>query len=455
MADPKFVFLVTGQPHTASDNTFANVAWLRVRELVKIFNRDRAKAVALVKTGDTVHFVHFCARTSGDGKYPRVEIYKHAFATSKEAPVRAAWAAFEEAGSFIEWQPIRDAKKSDPDHALSIVNVYHTVRRAPAGSVLVVGIFAHAFVEGPVLTNTSAIAGRTTRTTGDTDGRAAIDFTTSMGEDPKKELGPYVDGKPAPSGGKGPGKVTAIQQFNAAFAPRGTFRVWGCNIQDIVFTTAPGDSDPSRCLILSTPRQVIEEAFKRPMNKGGLKGLFGRGVKLPAGKTMIRLDMGAQMQFERGLQGDRHAGSGFTPFDAARLLDVHYNAVANDTDPSSPNIEFFQPAAMGASLKKVIDRSFSDIAKFAASVMMMSYGFKAAKALPNVVVFTGAPGTSADLSDTEQMHIEPARVTEARFFALITGTSIQDDLSLTQRSYSRIDAAAVKAIENVAAKGLP
>ena len=87
--------------------------------------------------------------------------------------------------------------------------------------------------------------------------------------------------------------------------------------------------------------------------------------------------------------------------------------------------------------------------------MMMSYGFKAAKALPNVVVYTGAPGTSADLSDTEQMHIEPARVTEARFFALITGTSIQDDLSLTQRSYSRIDAAAVKAIENVAAKGLP
>ena len=336
------------------------------------------------------------------------------------------------------------------------MNVYHTgYRRAPAGSVLEVSIFAHAFVEGPVLTNTSAVAGRATRSPGDTDGRAAIDFTSSMGEDPKKELGAYVDGKPAPSGGKGPGKTTAIQQFNAAFAPKGTFRVWGCNIQDIVFATAPGDSAPSRCLILSTPRQVIEEALKRPLARGGLKGLFGRGVKLPAGATIIRLDMGAQMQFERGLQGDKDAGSAFTRFTATQLIDVHYNAIANATDPTSPNIEFFQPAAMGGSLKKVINRSLSDIAKFAASVMMTSYGFKAAKALPEVVVFTGAPGTSADLSDTVQMHIERARLAEARFFALVTGTSLQDSFSLTQRGYSKLDAAAVAAVENVAKKGLP
>jgi hypothetical protein len=455
MADPKFVFLVSGQPHTASDNTFANVAWLRVRELVQIFNRDRKKTGASVGASDVVHFVHFCCRTSPDATYPRVEIYKHPFATVKSAPARAAWAAFEEAGSFIEWQPIRDAKATDPDHAVSIVNVYHSVRRAPAGSVLELSIFAHAWVEGPVLTNTSAIDGRPTRTPGDTDGRARVDFTSSMGEDPKNELGPYKDGQPPPSGGKGPKGITAIRQFNTAFAPKGTFRIWGCNIQDIVFTTAPGDSSPSRCRVLSTPRQVIEEAFKRPLKKGGLAGVFARGAKLPAGKTMIRLDMGAQMKFERQLQSDRHAGHGFTKFDEARLLEVHYNAISNGTDTTSPFTEFFRPASMGGTLKKVIDRSLSDIAKFAGSVMMTSYGFKAAKALPDVAVFTGAPGTSADLSDTEQMHIEPARLTEARFFALVTGTSLQDSFSAAPRSYSRLDAAAVTAIENVATKGVP
>src|SRR5690348_7251050 len=44
MSDPKYIFLVSGQPHTISDNTFANVAWLRVRELVDLFNKGLAKA---------------------------------------------------------------------------------------------------------------------------------------------------------------------------------------------------------------------------------------------------------------------------------------------------------------------------------------------------------------------------------------------------------------------------
>ena len=86
---------------------------------------------------------------------------------------------------------------------------------------------------------------------------------------------------------------------------------------------------------------------------------------------------------------------------------------------------------------------------------MTSYGFAAAKALPDVTVFAPAPGTSADASDTVQMHIEPARVTEARFFELVTGTSRQDTRSLVQRHYSKLDAAAVTAIENVQKNGLP
>src|SRR5262245_35581184 len=124
MAKSLFVFLVSGQPHNAADNTFANLAWLRVRELVKVFNRDLKKAGATVRTGDDVSFSHFRCHTAADKKYPRVEIYRHSFKTVHNAPARAAWAALDDPKSFIEWQPIRDATKVNPEHALSIVNVY-------------------------------------------------------------------------------------------------------------------------------------------------------------------------------------------------------------------------------------------------------------------------------------------------------------------------------------------
>jgi hypothetical protein len=41
--DPMFVFLVSGQPHNATDNTFAKIAWLRVGELVSQIYKNRKK----------------------------------------------------------------------------------------------------------------------------------------------------------------------------------------------------------------------------------------------------------------------------------------------------------------------------------------------------------------------------------------------------------------------------
>jgi len=443
----KFAFMVSGQAHKITDNTFANVAWLRVIELVTILNRNRKKPDALVGENDDVSFVHFCCHTSKDKKYPAVEIYNHSFAKVRDAPRKAAWTPITDEGSFIEWQPIRDLKNAgSPEHAASIVNVYHSIRRAQPASVIELSIFAHAFVEGPVLTDTDATQGQTTRTAGDTDGRASIDFTDSMGEDPSVDLGTYSSGQPAPTGGK-----DAIVQVRKAFAAKAMFRIWGCNIQDVVIAIPPpspanpNPTTPTRCFVLSTPREVIEEAFKRPLKKSGLGGTLLRKVELPPGTTLVHLDMGAQMTFERGLQSDRFAGDGFTPFDEARLLDVHYNAFP----------DFFKPGDMGGTLEKVIDRSLSDIAKFVTGVMMLSYGFQAAKALPDVIVFTGAPGTSADLSDTVQMHIEPARVGEAKFFAKITGTSLEDDFQLVQRHYTKLDFAAASAIEDINKNGLP
>jgi hypothetical protein len=447
MADPKFVFLVSGKPKKHFDNTFANVAWLRVKELVKIFNRTRKKTGAAVGVTDEVNFVHFrCHFDKGKKKpYPTVEMYTHSFAKERDAPPPEAWTALSDESSFIEWQPVRDQRDSGKvETAVSIVNVYHTVRRAPAKSVLEVSIFAHAFVEGPVLNDTnssSSVAGR--RDPADTDGRSTTDFTDTMGEDPNLELKPYKKGDPPPTGGKGPGNVNAITAFQSAFAPTGTFRVWGCNIQDIVIAVPPEETAARRCLVLSTPRQVIEEAFKRPLKKGGLDKTMLRGKDLPKGSTQIHLDMGAQMKFERNLQSDA-----FTKFTEDQLLQVHYNAFP----------AFFKPGSMGGTLQPVIDRSLSEIAKFVTGAMMDSYGFAAAAALtltPQIFVFAGAPGTSADLDDTTQMHIDPPRIPEAQFFSKITGAPLKDDLSLTQRHYTLMNDAVVLAIMDVHSNGLP
>jgi hypothetical protein len=109
-----------------TDNTFANVAWLRVMELVKSLNENRKKSDALVSESDEVNFVHFCCHTSKKGdKYPAVEIYNHSFAKVRSAPTKAAWTPITDESSFIEWQPIRDVKNAGPpDHAVSASSLH-------------------------------------------------------------------------------------------------------------------------------------------------------------------------------------------------------------------------------------------------------------------------------------------------------------------------------------------
>jgi hypothetical protein len=460
VSDPKFVFLVSGQPgddtpNRRTQNSFAKVAWLRVKELVKVYNKNRTKPDALVGITDEVHFIHFCAHTSTDNKYPRVEIYKHTFDEQTDAPPKDQWDEFLDDPSFVEWQPIRDARATNPNTALSIVNVYHSIRRAPAGSVLELSIFAHSFVEGPVLTDTNNTAAPPLRDKADTDGRAGTDFNDHMGETAGVVLGAY-NGQPPPSGGDGPGGITAIKQFAAAFNAKGTFRIWGCNIQDIVFATPPGETSPRRCLIMSTARQVIEEAYKRPLKKGGMGGSALRAKTLPPGDTMLQLDMGHEMSKELDLQSDDKQRESFTDFgDVPTLLSAHYKAIPKSGDASSPNIDFFKPETMGSPLPKVIQRSLSDVAKYVTQMMLTSYGFVAAAALPDLTVFTGAPGTSSDQNDKTQSHIEPGRLGEANFFELVTGTPMIDDFALVQRHYTKLDATAVKSIQDIAANGLP
>jgi hypothetical protein len=445
---PLFVILVSGRPE-AGDDGFARCAWLRVAELVQQFFKNRKKSGAVIGPSDVLRFIHFDCHSASVG------IYEHDFASMKGAvrdrlakSVQSNWqtldatfqtafgvlAQQEDPKNFVEWSQIDTAKASDAEHAVSMVNVYHSVRKAPAGSVLELSIFSHAFVDGPVLTNTFANPGLT-RTPGDTDGRAAIDFQPNMGE-------------------TGAANANALDEFKAAFASTGSFRIWGCNIQDVVDTTPPGGGPNTRCLIMSTVREVVEEAFVHQLRAGGpIAKLLRDDKHLPPGATMVDVDMDRQITHEIELQTDPGAGHGLTPFTKDRLFEIRYDGVFTNHSYH----EFFQGEKNGTDFAKTIKRSFSDVVKFVAAETVGSYFFIAAQALKTVTVIGGAPGTSAELDDLGQQTIGEARLWEARFFSKFFGVSITESGVDVQRHYAILDnqGTAVKTILDRQANGLP
>jgi hypothetical protein len=451
MTDPLFIILVSGDPE-AHDDGFARCAWLRVAELVAQFYRNRDKPGAVVQAATVLRFIHF------DGHTATVGIYEHDFAKQKglvrdlhASSVQKNWTTLDasfvtahgtlnqqqDPKNFVEWQQISQAKAAGATHPLSIVNVYHSVRKAPPGSVLELSIFSHAFVDGPVLFNTPATPGSTRRSPDDTDGRAAIDFQSDMGEN-------------------GTTNVNALDEFRNAFAATGSFRIWGCNIQDIVMTIPPeGGTVKRRCLIMSTVREVVDASFTRQLKLGGaIAKLLRDDKRLPPGSTNISLDMDHEIAHEIELQADPGAGHGFTPFSRDRLFEIRYDEVFADHSYQ----EFFQGERdSSGNFAKTISRSLSDIVKFVAAETTPSYFFVAAQALKTVTVVGGAPGTSAELDETGQQLIGPARLDQAKFFSKFFGVSITEADAKRRRHYAILDneGKAVKAILDRKDNGLP
>ncbi len=467
MADPLFVILVSGRPEGGTphgtDDTFARCAWLRVGELVRTLFKKRKKPGAIVTGTSVLRFIHFACHDSSVG------IYEHDFATMSNRvrdplarSVALNWKTLDNSfatafgtltttqdpSTFVEWQAVATAKAAspstwgkddDPPANVSIVNAYHSIRKAPAGSIVEFSIFSHAFVDGPVLNNTDATPGQTTRTPGDSDGRASIDFQTNMGE-------------------TGTADANALKEFVAAFAPTGSFRIWGCNIQDIVKTVPPEGGAARRCLIRSTVLEVVQEAYAKPLRRGGaLARLLRDKTHLLRGSTMVDLDMDRQISHEVELQSDRNAGHGLTPFAKPRLFEIRYaEAIANHAYAA-----FFQneqnPAGSGK-FAKTISRSYSDIVKFVAAETTKTYFFAAAQAMKTVTVISGAPGTSAELESGQQF-IGPTTKVQAQFFSQFFNSKAvePDDDTEEQRHYSILDnqGTAVKTILDRAANGLP
>ena len=450
MADPLFVLLVSGDPE-GHDDGFARCAWLRVAELVGLFWRDRALPTAVVKADTVLRFVHFDCHTSTVG------VYEHDFAKDEKVvsdptakQVQRNWVTLDASFQtkhppldtakdpkiFVKWLAIAATKAIGIREALSIVDVYRSVREAPRGSVLELSIFSHAFVEGPVLyAGTSATPGSTRRTPGDTDGRAAVDFQADMGED-------------------GAANTKALEEFRGAFAPTGRFRIWGCNIQDVVDTVPPEGGPARRCLIMSTVREITNAAFTRQLRMGGTVAAKLRADALPAGSLSLTLDIDHEIGHERELQTDAGAGHGLTPFTPDRLFEIRYH----ENQAGHAYQSFFNNESDGhGGFAKVITRSLSDVVKFVANETTPSYVFKAAEALQTVTVVGGAPGTSAEIPKGGQQFIPDARLPQAKFFSKFFSVSLNDPNpgALGQPNYARIDAKAVQTILDRAAHGLP
>jgi hypothetical protein len=468
MPSPLFVFLVSGRPEGGvphgTDATLANCAHLRVTELVHIFYKNRRKPGAVVQASPVLRFIHFACHDS------TVSIYEHNFPTMADRVLRPNWLALdsgfttafgslapqEDPKNFVEWLEISNAKashplswgeKDRPPGNVSILNVYHSVRKAPPGSVVELSILSHAFVDGPVLNNTYAQPVDLTlgnRTPGDTDGRAPVDFQANMGE-------------------PGTANLSALDEFRTAFASNGSFRIWGCNIQDVVETVPPPPEPQTttrRCLIMSTVRQVVEAGYSRKKKAGGPLANLLRAKSLPPGDTMLSLDMGYQIQYEFDIQKDKNAGRGFTKFSRDRLFQIRYD----ESFPLNHAYHLFFRGERDANnnFATTITRSLSDIIKFVAAETIPSYVFAAAEALKTVTVIGAPPGASADLDESNpQQHVAVAQLDEANFFSKffdVSTTEPESDVwNGIQRRYAIFDnqSKAVSAIRDRLTNGIP
>jgi hypothetical protein len=462
MADTLYVFLVSGNP-AGSDDGFARCAWLRVAELVKHYwNGGKPKAGAPIQKDSVLRFIHFDSHLQGGVS---VGVYEHDFTTMKgivQDPlakrVARNWVILDkdwktkfgtldkahDPKEFIPWKEIQAAKTAaaslpiDQRHPISIVDVYHTIRKAPPGSVLELSIFSHAFADGPVLYNTFASDDsilHKRRDPDDTDGRADVDFQANMGE-------------------SGAANTKALDEFKNAFHKEGAYRIWGCNIQDIVVTKDTTDT-VRRCLILNTVREVVEAAFvvqKKDVTK--LIALKLRDSKLPAADTQITLNIEEQIQFELSTMRDPATAHAITSFPRGRLYEIRYD----ETFTNHKYHDLFRGERDSkGDFAKTIVRTLSDVIKFVAAETLGSYFFVAAQALKTVTVVGGPPGTSAEVDTDGQQVINGTRAKDcAKFFEKFMGVSITDPDNNRHNNYAFLDnkGVAVAAILERAAHGI-
>ena len=339
MSDPiKFIFIVT-----ADHGTFEDLADERAMELCRKFYAARLKTGAALPAPAILRFVHFNCLTSVINVF---DFQLSTTATPKPpTKVKDKWRSL---SSFVAsgdpgFSPVNfvDAVGLFVDSAgknnLTILNIYHSVRGAPAGSVLELSIFSHGWPEGPLIQERAdsndnsppaAISGLPMRNPNDTDGRARTDFEDNMGEDPTVAT---PAGKFPRRGGK-----DALKEFKAAFDPHASFIIFGCMGQDAI--RDPTDNSLV-AIIKSSAGQVINQAYLIPTQENEAKKKTAAaklGATLATGNVPpdldIPIDMDQEFRSERAdidaaikdWQKD-HPGQDVDTALAAGRIRVHYS----------------------------------------------------------------------------------------------------------------------------------
>ena len=434
-SDIKLVFIASGtkadfKPPTPND--FTERAGNRARAIIL---RARSKSPGPF-TASTLRFIHF--NFGGD----KVEV--HDFDSTKKsldwAKKSFPWTDFSSftATGDPSFDPKTFVDAPTTANTMSITHVYHSIRRAPAASVLELNIFSHAFVEGPVLVNTTDhqppdwSPGNPKRDDADRDGRLRTDFFPNMGEDPA-----------------GSGK-NALTEFTAAFATNGSFRVYGCDVQDVVVDPDTGD----RALLVSTVFQVLHQAVAKPIGRAVRKktdaaAVFGKkllkGPK-PDGSTTITLDMSEEFSNEKDRTDNEH--DHFPTIEKYRSL--HY----------SIDTLFFQNES-----NLVLTRTWSELIQFVARRTMELYVFKAADAT-GVTCFGAVPGTGGELEAAmanPQMRVcrqpgfgcakDELYSSYLWFFEKLMDVSCTEKDADIQRNYGIFDSATIAKIKDHATNG--
>jgi hypothetical protein len=437
----RFVFLVTGSRDKRTV-LFDHNARFRMIELVEDWNRRRKTAPELQPLPAVVRFIHF------DFDATTVHAYEHRFEEKKTVSPRSAKQAWGLLSAFSSTAgTANDDPKSFVDTAtfthdgadvFSITNVYHSVRSAPKGSVLEVGMFSHGFVEGPVLINSGDDPTRSdphdaslpARLPTDFDGRALKDFAENMGEDSKASA----------TGAKKSGGKNALQQFKDALAPQATMRVYGCNAQDKI----PGD------LLRASALSVINQAWS-------VRGDDLRKSTLPKDDLEFKLNMWHATLIEGELEDQK----------LWKTLSVaKRNQRGNDllTSHRTVHPDFFpapNPDRNKAPAVKTVTVTFKDIRRFLARRLQEAYFFKAAEKLTplGVAVHGAVPGVGGNNEPNKkgfgQMRVcaavnKPLDGCNHSFGSILFFYKKFMKIKLDKRNFAILDAATVTAINDFA-----
>ena len=207
MAGPdKFVLIATGGMLPPDTVDFGPMAKARMFALVTKWNDLIRKKKPPFTLPATVRFVRFNFDTND------VSMLDHVFTGKGRGPSLkdSDWTVVP-GGSGVDIST--HDNNANSVKTLSITNIYNTVRQCPDDSVLEVSILSHAFIRGPVLINTSDTNGPTgNRDPKDMDGRPK-DFNSDMGDSANPD---------------------ALKDFIKKFDKTGHFRIYGCNVQDVV-----------------------------------------------------------------------------------------------------------------------------------------------------------------------------------------------------------------------------